>query len=108
MLSTKNNKVFRYALIPGAFAIGAITVIGFKATAGASSNAPIIPPPAVMDMQNAFEKVSDRLSPSVVFIKSNSGGGSSQTRKTQDDGSDGNDNAMSSAANTRLAASNAC
>ena len=69
----KSNRVVQYGLITGVFALGAVTAIGFKGVGG-SAMAPIIPPPAVVDMQNAFEKVSDRLSPSVVFIKSNSGG----------------------------------
>lgn len=62
----------RVAIVPVAFGLGAVTVLGVRGShAGSQQNTPPVQPPAqALSMQNAFEQVAGKLRPSVVFIRS--------------------------------------
>lgn len=62
----------RVAIVPVAFGLGAVTVLGLRGSnAGSQQNTPPVQPPAqALSMQNAFEQVANKLRPSVVFIRS--------------------------------------
>jgi serine protease Do len=62
----------RAALVPIAFGLGAVTVLGVRGSnAGSQQNTPPLQPPAqALSMQSAFEQVAVKLRPSVVFIRS--------------------------------------
>jgi serine protease Do len=72
MQSTRwQNRAPRAIVIPAAFALGAVAVIGLRGNAGQQNvNPPVQPPAQALSIQTAFEQVADKLRPSVVFIKS--------------------------------------
>jgi serine protease Do len=62
----------RAAIVPIAFGLGAVTVLGVRGNnAGSQQNHPPVQPPVqALSMQTAFEQVAVKLRPSVVFIRS--------------------------------------
>jgi serine protease Do len=62
----------RAAVVPVAFGLGAVTVLGLRGTTAGSqqNNPPVQPPIQALSMQTAFEQVAVKLRPSVVFIRS--------------------------------------
>jgi len=62
----------RAVVIPVAFGLGAVTVLGLRgSSAGSQQNMPPVQPPAqALSIQNDFEQVAVKLRPSVVFIRS--------------------------------------
>ena len=62
----------RAVIVPVAFGLGAVTVLGMRGmNAGSQQNSPPVQPPAqALGMQTAFEQVAVKLRPSVVFIRS--------------------------------------
>ncbi len=62
----------RVALVPIAFGLGAVTVLGVRGSnAGSQQNlTPVQPSAQALSTQNAFEQVAVKLRPSVVFIRS--------------------------------------
>lgn len=62
----------RAALVPVAFGLGAVTVLGLRGSnASSQQNSPPLQPPAqALGIQTGFEQVAVKLRPSVVFIRS--------------------------------------
>ncbi len=62
----------RVAIVPVAFGLGAVTVLGLRGSNAGSQekNPPLQPPAQALSMQSAFEQVAVKLRPSVVFIRS--------------------------------------
>jgi serine protease Do len=59
----------RAVMVPTTLALGAVAFTNLRGNAG-QTNPPVQPPAQVVEIQNAFEKVADKLRPSVVFIQS--------------------------------------
>ena len=73
MESTRlQNRMPRAVTVSAIFALGAVAAIGLRGNAGqpVSTPPPVQPSAQVLDIQNAFEKVADKLRPSVVSIRS--------------------------------------
>src|SRR5579871_4596034 len=65
------NRAPRAIVVPAAFVLGAVAVIGLRGNAGQHNTTPPVQPPVqALDIQTAFEQVADKLRPSVVYIKS--------------------------------------
>lgn len=66
------SRMTRVAVIPAVFGLGAVAACSLRGNAGQQAQAapPVQPPAQVIEIQSAFEKVAEKLRPSVVFIKS--------------------------------------
>ena len=66
------NRMARAAVIPAAFALGAVAAIGLRGNAGQSLTTvpPVQPTAQVLGTQQTFEQVASKLGPSVVSITS--------------------------------------
>ena len=73
MTSTRwQKRMARAAIIPAAFALGAVAAIGLRGNAGQSlsTEPPVQPTAQVLGTQQTFEQVATKLRPSVVSIRS--------------------------------------
>jgi serine protease Do len=90
-LLQNHKRLLRAAIIPGVFALGAVTAVGLRGNAGQPAP-PVQPPAQALDIQSAFEQVADKLRPSVVFIKSRQAVSTgAQFRRNQFPGDDSRD-----------------